>query len=177
MRHVAEARGMTNVAKGAQLNRVSMYPMLPEQGNPQLSSRSAVLQQLGLRLASRLTRPSQRDLTQATKQPPTTPSRGQGGGVFLPRLKTGRSPQGAGVGGRGRISGWLIPPPSTENPKTRRAAPQAWLPRDQPPVKEPPPTPSTRPSPPGARRASESDCHCCDRKSRGTDRGQLRSPP
>jgi probable addiction module antidote protein len=42
MRHVAEARGMTNVAKGAQLNRVSMYRMLSEQGNPQLSSLSAV---------------------------------------------------------------------------------------------------------------------------------------
>ena len=42
---------MTNVAEGAQLNRVSMYRMLSEQGNPQLDSLSAVLHQLGLRLA------------------------------------------------------------------------------------------------------------------------------
>jgi len=51
LRHVAEAHGMTHVAEGAQLNRVSMYRMLSEQGNPQLSSLSAVLQQLGLRLS------------------------------------------------------------------------------------------------------------------------------
>lgn len=51
LRNVAEAHGMTNVAQGAQLNRVSMYRMLSDKGNPQLSSLSAVLQQLGLRLA------------------------------------------------------------------------------------------------------------------------------
>lgn len=51
LRNVAEAHGMTNVAEGAQLNRVSMYRMLSEKGNPQLSSLSAVLRQLGLRLA------------------------------------------------------------------------------------------------------------------------------
>lgn len=51
LRNVAEAHGMTKVAEGAQLNRVSMYRMLSEQGNPQLDSLSAVLHQLGLRLA------------------------------------------------------------------------------------------------------------------------------
>ena len=166
---------MTDGAKGAQLNRVTMYPMLPEQGNPQLSSRSAVLQQLGLRLASRLTRPSQRDLTQATKQPPTTPSRGQGGGVFLPSpRKRSLSPSG-GRRGRGRISGWLIPPSPTENPKTRRAAPQAWLPRDQPVIKDHPPNAIHAPEPPGARRPGERDCHSCGLPRNDPDKNAHRS--
>lgn len=51
LRHVAEAHGMTEVARGAQLHRVSMYRMLSENGNPQLSSLTALLQQMGLRLA------------------------------------------------------------------------------------------------------------------------------
>lgn len=51
LRHVAEAYGMSSVAKGAQLNRVSMYRMLSEEGNPQLASLRAVLDQCGLRLA------------------------------------------------------------------------------------------------------------------------------
>ena len=51
LRNVAEAHGMKTVAEGAQLNPVSMYRMLSDKGNPQLSSLSAVLQQLGLRLA------------------------------------------------------------------------------------------------------------------------------
>lgn len=51
LRNVAEAHGMKSVAEGAQLNRVSMYRMLSDKGNPQLSSLSAVLQQLGLRLS------------------------------------------------------------------------------------------------------------------------------
>ena len=51
LRNVAEAHGMKSVAEGAQLNRVSMYRMLSDKGNPQLASVSAVLHQLGLRLA------------------------------------------------------------------------------------------------------------------------------
>jgi probable addiction module antidote protein len=51
LRNVAEAHGMKHVAEGAQLNRESMYRMLSEKGNPQLSSLSAVLHQMGLRLA------------------------------------------------------------------------------------------------------------------------------
>ena len=51
LRDVAEAHGMKKLAEGAQLNRESMYRMLSDQGNPQLSSLTAVLHQLGLRLA------------------------------------------------------------------------------------------------------------------------------
>lgn len=51
LRDVAEAHGMQQLARGAQLNRESMYRMLSDQGNPQLSSLTAVLRQLGLRLA------------------------------------------------------------------------------------------------------------------------------
>jgi len=50
LRDVAEAHGMKQLAEGAQLNRESMYRMLSNQGNPQLSSLTAVLHQLGLRL-------------------------------------------------------------------------------------------------------------------------------
>ena len=51
LRNVAEAHGMAHLAQSAQLNRESMYRMLSEQGNPQLSSLNAVLDTLGLRLA------------------------------------------------------------------------------------------------------------------------------
>lgn len=51
LRDVAEARGVSRVAEEAQLNRVSTYRMLSEQGNPQLSSLNAILRSLGLRLA------------------------------------------------------------------------------------------------------------------------------
>jgi probable addiction module antidote protein len=51
LRNVAEAHGMKRLAEGTQLNRESMYRMLSEQGNPQLSSLTAILQHLGLKLA------------------------------------------------------------------------------------------------------------------------------
>ena len=51
LRNVAEAHGMKKLAEGAQLNRESMYRMLSEEGNPQLSSLTSVLHQLGLRLS------------------------------------------------------------------------------------------------------------------------------
>ena len=57
LRDVAEAHGMKRLAEGAQLNRESMYRMLSDQGNPQLSSLAAVLQQLGLRLAVQVKEP------------------------------------------------------------------------------------------------------------------------
>jgi hypothetical protein len=102
-------------------------------------------------------RPTRQRESPPDKSCSTTPSRGQGGGVFLPSpKKRSLSPSGGRRGARAQ-RGWLIPPSPSEHPKTRSAATQAWLPRDQPPVKEPPPTPSTRPSPPGARRASESE--------------------
>ena len=51
LRNVAEAHGMKKLAVTSRLNRESMYRMLSEQGNPQLSSLTAILKQLGLKLA------------------------------------------------------------------------------------------------------------------------------
>lgn len=51
LRDVAEARGMTNAARAANLNRENLYRMLAVNGNPQLSSLNALLHSLGLRLA------------------------------------------------------------------------------------------------------------------------------
>jgi len=51
LRDVAEVHGMKRLAEGAQLNRESMYRMLSDQGNPQLLSLTAILRELGLRLA------------------------------------------------------------------------------------------------------------------------------
>jgi probable addiction module antidote protein len=51
LRDVAEARGITPVARAAQLNRENLYRMLASNGNPQLSSLSALLTSLGLRLS------------------------------------------------------------------------------------------------------------------------------
>ncbi len=51
LRDVAEARGITELAREAQLNRESMYRMLSEDGNPRLSSLDALLNTLGLRLS------------------------------------------------------------------------------------------------------------------------------
>ena len=51
LRNVAEAHGFKRLAEAAELNRETMDRMLSDQGNPQLSSLTAVLQQLGLRLS------------------------------------------------------------------------------------------------------------------------------
>ena len=51
LRNVAEAHGMKYLAQEASLNREAMYRMLSDQGNPQLSSLTAILESLGLRLA------------------------------------------------------------------------------------------------------------------------------
>jgi len=51
LRDVAEAHGMKRLAEGAELNRESMYRMLSDKGNPQLASLTAILHELGLRLA------------------------------------------------------------------------------------------------------------------------------
>ena len=48
---------MKRLAEGAQLNRESMYRMLSDQGNPQLLSLTAVLSELGLRLAVEVSDP------------------------------------------------------------------------------------------------------------------------
>ena len=51
LRHVAEARGITQVAREVRLNRESMYRMLSPKGNPQLASLNSLLHGVGLRLA------------------------------------------------------------------------------------------------------------------------------
>jgi probable addiction module antidote protein len=51
LRHVTEARGMSQVAREAQLNRENMYRILSPTGNPQLSSLTSLLRGVGLRLA------------------------------------------------------------------------------------------------------------------------------
>ncbi len=51
LRDVAEARGVSQLAREAQLNRENLYRMLSPNGNPQLSSLTALLRSLGLRLA------------------------------------------------------------------------------------------------------------------------------
>jgi probable addiction module antidote protein len=50
---VARARGMTKVARLADLNRESLYKALGESGNPELGTVLRVLQALGLTLTAR----------------------------------------------------------------------------------------------------------------------------
>jgi len=56
LRDVAEARlgGVRQLANQTQLNRESLYRMLSEKGNPELSSLNAILTTLGFRLAVEL---------------------------------------------------------------------------------------------------------------------------
>jgi probable addiction module antidote protein len=49
LRHVAEARGMSQVAREARLNRENMYRMLSAAGNQKMSSLNALLRSIGLR--------------------------------------------------------------------------------------------------------------------------------
>jgi probable addiction module antidote protein len=51
LRNVAEAKGISHLATEAHLNRESLYRILSEQGNPQLSSLTTLLDALNLRLA------------------------------------------------------------------------------------------------------------------------------
>jgi len=51
LRDVANARGLTQIAQEASLNRENLYRMLSEKGNPQLFSLTALLDALGLQLA------------------------------------------------------------------------------------------------------------------------------
>lgn len=51
LRDVAEARSFSAVAQDSELNRENLYRMLSRQGNPQLSSLTALLKSMGLRLA------------------------------------------------------------------------------------------------------------------------------
>ena len=51
LRDVAEARGLSEVAREADLNRENMYRILSAAGNPKLSSLSSLLRSMGLKLA------------------------------------------------------------------------------------------------------------------------------
>ncbi len=51
LRNVAEAHGISHVAKAAHLNRENLYKMLSKKGNPALGSLYAVLDALGLKLS------------------------------------------------------------------------------------------------------------------------------
>ena len=51
LRDIAEARGFSNVAQEALLNRENLYRMLSSTGNPRLSSLMTLLRSLGLRLS------------------------------------------------------------------------------------------------------------------------------
>lgn len=50
LRDVARAKGISLVAKETELNRETMYRMLSEKGNPNLSSLNKLLNSLGLTL-------------------------------------------------------------------------------------------------------------------------------
>jgi probable addiction module antidote protein len=51
LRNVAEARGMARLAAKTKLNRENLYRMLSRKGNPRLSSFTALLNALNLKLA------------------------------------------------------------------------------------------------------------------------------
>ncbi|MCK4516164.1 MAG: putative addiction module antidote protein [Spirochaetaceae bacterium] len=51
LRDVANAHGLTRLARETLLNRENMYRILSENGNPQLSSLRTLLDSLGLKLA------------------------------------------------------------------------------------------------------------------------------
>lgn len=50
LRDVANARGLSNLARDTSLNRENMYRILSAKGNPKLSSLSTLLDSLGLKL-------------------------------------------------------------------------------------------------------------------------------
>lgn len=50
---VARARGMSQIARTADLNRESLYKALGERGNPEFSTVMRILDALGLRLSAR----------------------------------------------------------------------------------------------------------------------------
>ena len=51
LRDVAEARGISNIARQSKLNRENLYRILSTKGNPKLESLRSVLYSLGLKLA------------------------------------------------------------------------------------------------------------------------------
>jgi probable addiction module antidote protein len=57
---VARARGMSQIAKAAELNRESLYKALGESGNPEFSTVVRILEALGLRLTARPVEPQRK---------------------------------------------------------------------------------------------------------------------
>jgi len=57
LRDLAESKGMTALSEKTKLNRESMYRMLSDKGNPQLSSLTTILESAGLRLAVQVRQP------------------------------------------------------------------------------------------------------------------------
>ena len=51
LRDVAEAKGFSKLAREASLNRENIYRILSGKGNPRVSSLTAILDSLGLKLA------------------------------------------------------------------------------------------------------------------------------
>lgn len=52
LRHVAEAHGMTKVAKAAGIPRESLYRALSPKGNPRLSTLTAIMRAAGMKLSA-----------------------------------------------------------------------------------------------------------------------------
>ena len=50
LRDVAEAKGISRIARQSKLNRENLYRILSSKGNPQLASLRSVLQSIGLKL-------------------------------------------------------------------------------------------------------------------------------
>jgi probable addiction module antidote protein len=51
LKDVANAKGITEIARDTKLNRENLYRILSTQGNPKLKSLSSVLHSVGLRLS------------------------------------------------------------------------------------------------------------------------------
>jgi probable addiction module antidote protein len=51
LRDVAEARGISRIARQSKLNRENLYRILSKKGNPQLASLRSILKSVGLQLA------------------------------------------------------------------------------------------------------------------------------
>ena len=51
LRDVADAKGISDLAKKSGLNRENLYRILSEKGNPQLGSLSVLLESMGFKLA------------------------------------------------------------------------------------------------------------------------------
>jgi len=53
LRHVARARGMTELAQAAGITRAGLYKALGESGNPSFATMIAIMKALGVKLAAR----------------------------------------------------------------------------------------------------------------------------